>query len=212
MVALLYRLFKAQFNQLAFNDWHQPNPHADLAFAFVHRGKKYYYYPDLNKTPIERYAQIERITTEVMNMLSRAELTLVLDAMEKEAENISNPKLMIKSIGKIMGLVDELKRRHTLLIHPELWFALASAQYICEDQDPTKWDAEYEDLKAKMFRADIEASGGLHDFFTKVGFNRLIPSLPKLSTDFDKLYQDQLAEIKALTDYLSSTNSASTAN
>lgn len=213
MVALIYRLFKAQFNQLAFNDWHQPNPHADLAFAFVHRGKKYYYYPDLNKTPIERYAQIERITTEIQNVLSRRELAIVLDKMEESAALLGEKKTVGKAIGEILGLVGELKRRHTLLIHPELWFALASAQYICEDQDPTKWDAEYEDLKAKMFRADIEAGGGLHDFFIKAGFERFIPSLPKLATDFDKLYQDQAIEIEALTQVISSfTNSAYTAN
>lgn len=208
MVALLYRLFKKQFNQLAFDDWHQPNPHADLVFAFVHRGKKYYHYPDLNKTPIERYAQIERITTEIQNVLSRKELSQVLDAMEESAALLGEKKTVGKAIGEIMGWVQELKRRHSLLIHPELWFALASAQYICEDQDPTKWDAEYEHLKAQMFRADLEASGGLHDFFIKAGFSRLIPSLPKLSSDFDKLFQDQAIEVEALSQYLSSRTSS----
>ncbi len=204
MLKIIYNLFKGKLNQLAFNDWHKPNKWQGLQFAFVFQGKKWYKYTDMNLMPIKRYTEMERLSMEMQNVISKKDMSVFIDLIKSSIDMMMIKGKLPQGMAQISKVATEMEARQTMLIHERIWFEIAACQYIREDEDPTIFNADWENTKAELFKQNVAELGGLHGFFMEAGFERFIPSLAKLAPEFEQLWKEQIAELRAQTQYLAS--------
>ena len=210
MLKLIFRLFKNRFLELAQLETMKPKGEG-LVYAFTFKGKKWYTYEDLNLIPILRYGQFNRFMLEMQNCLTRDEQDMVWDAVETSLEKIASGNKR-KGLADLTNIVEECRKRRTLLYHEEIWFRLACSLYVSEDENAHEWNETYEAQKAEMFKNDVAAFGGMHAFFTQAGWGRYIPSFEKLTSDFDGFIENQREELETLIqtcERIIRTNSAS---
>ena len=204
MIRLLFRWFKPQFIKLAFETQSKKQWLKDTEFAFIDsEGRKYYRFINDMDIPIIRKGNLERLLIEANSKLSRSELNMFLDAMSKTINDVidtSNQKKKVEGIAKIMHLIEEMKRREEMIIHPELMFEIVSALYIREDEDPATWDEDIHTKKVSQFKKDSKA--GLYDFFHQSGLATYLPSLPQLKENLPKYMEETLAMMEKHYQYL----------
>jgi hypothetical protein len=209
MIKLIYKLFKSELNQLAFDDWHKPNKMQGLEFAFVFQGKKWYSYSDFNKMPIARYTEMERLNLEMQNVIDKKDMSVFTELIKSSIEMMMIKGKLPQGMAQISAVAKEMEARQTMLIHERIWFEIAACQYIREDEDPTLYNHSWEQSKAELFKTNVADLGGLHGFFMQAGFERYIPSLAKLEQGYEQLWKQQVEDLRIQTTYLASLISES---
>ena len=174
----LFNLFKTDFLKFAFDEQGKPPSFDLLETIFVDsNGKQYYRYKDDFDIPVLRKGKLEQLIKELGYGISKDEMTLFLDAMEKALNKGQ------ADVSKIGFLVTQMRERKDILIHPEILFEMVTTLYIREDENPALIDEEIHKEKFEQLKKDSQ--GGLYDFFYTAGLSTYIPYLTKLEDDWN---------------------------
>ena len=203
---ILFRLFKKQFNQLAFNDWHKPNRNEGLKFGFVCEGVNYYVYNNVFDLPLARMGKIQVLLTQLASCITDAELQKFLANMDENLNKAMEGNA-VKNFSKIGWLIKEMQTRKEMLVHPELLTRIAAACSIAEGQDPTEWNDEVEYQKFKTFERHLSGEAGLFPFFQSAGLTQFSPGLSNIESDFNQYWEESKSRIAATEQIMQSMKS-----
>lgn len=192
----LFNLFKTDFKKYLFDEQGKPPSFDLLETIFVDsNGKQYYRYKDDFDIPILRKGKLEQLIKELNYGISKDEMTLFLDAMEKALNKGQ------ADVSKIGFLVTQMRERKEILIHPEILFEMVTTLYIREDENPTLIDEEIHADKFQQLKKDSQ--GGLYDFFYTAGLQKYIPYLTKLEDDWSLYLVKAQRELEVQNSFLS---------
>lgn len=202
MIRLFYFLFKSQILKLQYNEQSKKKGFEKLTQVFIDsKGKRYYRYPNDMDIPILRKGELERVLREVQYGLSRDELSDILDAMTKALSDQRGDKI-VPNFAKVGFLVEEIKNRKEMLIHPDLLFEAVAMLYIREDEDPAIVDKEI--VRQKMIQLKEDSKEGLYDFFYTSGLHAYIPFLQKSEEDWMELWEEGKVRMETMKRFLTS--------
>lgn len=191
MIKLIFNLFKKQMIAFAFATQRKQKGFEGLEWCFMDSvGNNYYKYIDDMDMPIERKAQLERYLIELDAKLSRREVKMFVDAMKAKIEEIINSpqKGKITGLASLALMVEEIERREEMILHPELLMDIASVTYIRHDELPQTFDEDIHRQKVTQF--NLDAKGGLYDFFYQGGLSAYMPTFKELQKDFPKYIKE----------------------
>jgi hypothetical protein len=193
---LIYWLFKKQLLKIYYSEQSKKKGFENMTPTFVDSNGKRYFVPvnDFD-IPILRTKAIETAILAISRGLSQDELKKFIEAMKKAVGEGKKP-----DVAMIGHLIIEMEKREDMLLHPDLMFDLVAYRYIREDEDPAVIDKEIHAQKVEQFKKDsIE---GLYDFFYAAGVSQYIPYLTKSESEWNELWQDRTAKIKAMNKHL----------
>ena len=192
----IFNLFKTDFLKYAFDEQSKPPSFDLLETIFVDsNGKRYFRYKDDFDIPILRKGKLEQLIKELGYGISKDEMTLFLDAMEKALNKGQ------ADVSKIGFLVTQMRERKDILIHPEILFEMVTTLYIREDENPALIDEEIHKEKFEQLKKDSQ--GGLYDFFYTAGLQTYIPYLTKLEEDWNLYLEKATKELETQNSFLS---------
>lgn|SRR3990167_7086294 len=207
MIRLIYFLFKSQILKLQYGEQSKKKGFEKLTQVFIDsKGKRYYRYPNDMDIPILRKGALEKCLMEIESGLSGNELERILTAMS-DALNERKGDRMIPNIAKVGFLVEEIRNRKNLLLHPDLLFEAVSILYIREDEDPAKVDGEV--MNQKLVQLKEDSREGLYDFFYTSGLSAYIPFLGKSEDEWMEYYQEGIVKMEAMKKFLSTSEQES---
>jgi hypothetical protein len=185
-----YWLFKSQIKKIQFSEQSKKVGFEKLAFVFTDSNGKDYY----------RYTNDLEIL-EIESGLSGNELERIINAIDAAINEKDKKGMMSPNIGKIGFLIQEIKNRKEILIHPELLFEAVAILYIREDEDPAIVDREI--LKEKIEQLKKDSVEGLYDFFYTSGLSTYIPFLEKSPEEWMGYYEEGKAKLEGMKKFLS---------
>ncbi len=192
----LFNLFKSDFLKFAFDEQSKPVDFNNLETIFLDsNGKKYFRYKDDFDIPILRKGKLEQLIKELGYGISKDELTMFLDAMEKALDKGQ------ADVAKIGFIITEMRDRKDILIHPDILFEMVTTLYIREDENPAVIDEEIHAEKYEQLKKDSQ--GGLYDFFYTAGLTTYIPYLTKLKDDWNLYLEKARAELETQRSFIS---------
>ncbi len=162
--------------------WHNSNFKYQVEKAFTLGGIDYYSCTDFINIPSERAFEAMSFYNELDMKVDKA----FLQGHTSAIENIINSGSI--QISKIAQLNQDLKNRLELVYDPDLLYKLASVVFFDENEDPTRYDKEYNRLKIIKWK-----SLGIDSFFLSVPLNKLLPSF-----DFSKLDSQTFTEMSLI--------------
>lgn len=148
--------------------------------------------------PLPRKLEIERLILELQAGISKNELQLFLEAMKDALSQTDKKGNFRPDIARIGFLVNEMKDRETMLIHPDTIMELLCAVSIREDENPGVWDEEIHRQKLKQLKKDCGDGGGLHDFFQQSSLTELMPYLDTSREKFSEYMRLGKVKVEAL--------------
>lgn len=203
MIRLFYWLFKSQILKLQYHEQSKKAGFEKLTFTFLDsNGKRYYRYTNDLDIPILRKGELERVLMEIESGLSGSELSNILEAMGNAINERKGDK-MTPNISKIGFLIEEIKNRKEMLLHPDLLFEAVAILYIREDEDPAIVDTEI--LREKVKQLKLNSREGLYDFFYTSGLGAYIPFLGKSEEEWMEYYEQGRVKLEAMKTYLSTS-------
>jgi hypothetical protein len=204
LARFFYWLFKDQIKKIQFTEQSKKIGFEKLAFVFRDsNGKDYYRYTNDLEIPILRKGELERVLLEVESGLSGNELERIINAIDDAINEKDKKGHMSPNIGKIGFLIQEIKNRKEMLIHPDLLFEAVAILYIREDEDPAVVDREI--LKEKIVQLKKDSVDGLYDFFYSSGLNTYMPFLEKSPEEWTEYYEEGKAKLEAMQKFLSTS-------
>jgi hypothetical protein len=208
LARFFYWLFKSQIKKIQFSEQSKKIGFEKLAFVFTDsNGKDYYRYTNDLEIPILRKGELERVLLEVESGLSGNELGRIIDAIDAAINEKDKKGMMSPNIGKIGFLIQEIRNRKEILIHPELLFEAVAILYIREDEDPAIVDREI--LKEKIEQLKKDSVEGLYDFFYTSGLSTYIPFLEKSPEEWMEYYEAGKAKLEGMKKFLSTSEQES---
>lgn len=176
------RLVKVLIEEINKN---KPKQLAQTEFIFVDpNGKRYYQYQNLWDMPVCRKQKLEILTKEHQERMSFYDVKTFIKAGKAILEKNDS---VIQKIGYWLGVMED---KANMLFHPYTFLEMAACLIICEDQDPSIWDEEYEAKKIENFKIWSKSGGGLHDFFTQIGLGEYFPFLTSMGSEFNKYFEN----------------------
>jgi len=203
---LFYRLFKKTFLKQFYLDQSFTKYIGNMNRIFVDsNGMEYYSYEDDFNLPVVRFKEIEKRVMQMHYALSDTNIDLFCDAMEKALNSGRKAEL-----GKIGALINELRKRKDILLHPDLMFDLVAFKLIRKDENPAEINMIIHAQKVEQFKKDSLA--GLYDFFHNVGLLQYMPYLENLKGDLPDLMREASIELIAaeiwMKDYITEPKSS----
>ena len=204
MIRLIYRLFKKEFNQLAYLDQIKVDKRQGLRFGFVMDGVNYYVYGNIFDMPMLRLHKIQMLVNQLRMVVNDEEMQKFIDNM-KDALDKATSGGQVKQIARIGFLIEQLDFRKKNLIHPDLMLQISAACCIAEDEDPTEWNDENEARKLERIKRHY-SEGALFPFFRSVGLTQFLPNLNTIEADFQRFWEESTSQIAAMNQILNESN------
>lgn len=194
---ILFFLFRKQMIQLVFNSQRKPVDFSKLEQVFIDsNGKKYYRYIDDRDMPIVRKAYIDKCFRELGCMLHDRELQRFIEAFEVALNKKDKKNQPYIDLSFIVHLIQEIKNRKEMLIHPDIVMDLVTTVYIREDENPGEVDEDIHQQKVEQFK--IDSKGGLYDFFYSAALTRYLPYSHISKREFRRLMEEAGMKTEAL--------------
>jgi hypothetical protein len=148
--------------------------------------------------PLERFSMSMALLERLSSGISGTEMEMILEAMEKAlSAGLSNPK----NAALIATYIHIIRERQDTIIHRDILLNIAATWIIRDDEDPTIINNDIHKEKLEVF--EKMCNGGVHDFFTILGIEPLIPLMSMSPEDMKNLWvynaEQQRNLIKALT-------------
>ena len=202
---IIFYLFRKQFIKLAFNTQSKPKGFEDMEWCFIDsNGKNYYKHIKDDEIPIIRKLYLCLFDGELSAKVNGRELLLIGDAFRKAAYGAVEAKTNLERhphLQNIILLVEEIEKRHSMILHLDLMFDIISVLYVREDEDPALFDKDIHNQKVNQFKQD--SAGGLYDFFYQGGFAQFMPSFKDMRKDFPAYLNESEAILKGTENLLS---------
>jgi hypothetical protein len=169
-----------------------------LVKVFTQDGYNYLRFPKETNMPLERFSMSMALLERLSSGISGTEMEMILEAMEKAlSAGLSNPK----NAALVATYIHIIRERQDTIIHRDLLLNIAATWIIRDDEDPTIINNDIHKEKLEVF--EKMCNGGVHDFFTRVAIEPLIPLMSMSAEDMQKLWvynqEAQKNLIKALT-------------
>lgn len=191
-IKIIYWLFEKQILKIYFNKQSKSKGFSDMIKAFVDsNGVQYYTWSDDFEIPINRAKEIEKRLMRLKAGLSDENIALFCETMEVALNKGTKPDLAM-----IGFLVKEMKARQDMLLHPDLMFDLIALKYVRSDEKPHEVSEKIMVEKVEQFKKD--SGGGLYSFFYERGILNYLPYIQKLESDWDTLWKQSEAKLKAM--------------
>ena len=148
--------------------------------------------------PLERFSMSMALLERLSSGISGSEMEGILDGMEKAlSAGLSNPK----NAALLATYIHIIRERQDTIIHRDLLLNIAATWIIRDDENPNIINNDIHKKKLEVF--EKMCNGGVHDFFSRVGIEPLIPLMSMSAEDMQKLWEynreAQRNLIKALT-------------
>jgi hypothetical protein len=195
MIALLYRLFKKDFDQLSFDAKHQTNAQFGLKYAFTLQGVNYYAFNSIYEMPLIRLGKIQLLLGQLSACVSDSELNRFIQLMEESLDKATQGS-SVQNLAKIGWAITELKNRKKLLVHGDVMLQICSAAVVREGEDAAIWNDENEYRKFELFKAAYSGEG-VNDFFRCAGLATYWPALNVIESDLTILLAESEIYLKA---------------
>ena len=181
-----------------FNKWSNNQKSYNLTKVFTQDGYNYLRFPKETNMPLERFSMSMALLERLSSGISGSEMEGILTGMEKAlSAGLSNPK----NAALVATYIHIIRERQDTIIHRDILLNIAATWIIREDEDPTIINNDIHNEKLKVFEA--MCNGGVHDFFTRLAIEPLIPLMSMSAEDMQKLWvynkEAQRNLIKALT-------------
>ena len=181
-----------------FNRWNKKQTSYNLVKVFTQDGYNYLRFPKETNMPLERFSMSMALLERLSSGISGAEMDMILEAMEKAlSAGLSNPK----NAALVATYIHIIRERQDTIIHRDLLLNIAATWIIRDDEDPTIINNDIHKEKLEVF--EKMCNGGVHDFFSRLGIEPLIPLMSMSAEDMQKLWvynvEAQRNLIKALT-------------
>lgn len=188
---IFYKALKPWFLKHYYLDQPKKSGFENMHKAFVDKAGQVYYVPKNDfDYPIARVKEIQKRLSRLDSGLNESTIDMFIEAMRKSLGKGKQP-----DISRIGFLIEEMALRKEILIDNELFFDILALRYIRADETPAIVDKEIHTQKVKQF--ELDSSGGLYDFFYKMGLMTLIPYLSKLEDDWQEYTEMSIARMKA---------------
>lgn len=194
MIKLLFNLFKPQFLKLAFCEQGKPKDLSSFEFAFIDtEGNRYFRPIDLTNSFSQlRLSKLTELAQELESAITGNELRRFLISL-LELYN-SEDKHRHTKIGAIL---QEMSERDSNILREDIIIELISAFNIREDESLTIFDEDIHQQKITQLTKDIQAGGGLYDFFQLSGLKTFIPFLDMPQKELEAYITQSKAKIEA---------------
>jgi len=181
-----------------FNKWNKKQSSYNLVKVFTQDGYNYLRFPKETNMPLERFSMSMALLERLSSGISGTEMEMILEAMEKAlSAGLSNPK----NAALIATYIHIIRERQDTIIHRDILLNIAATWIIRDDEDPTIINNDIHKEKLEVF--EKMCNGGVHDFFTILGIEPLIPLMSMSPEDMKNLWvynaEQQRNLIKALT-------------
>ena len=197
--AELWKLHREEFLKILSAE-RKPLHLSSLSFAFVDSdGKKYFRFPKDVTLPGERFGKLNEYVTFISKGLTAEEDIMLDEAIERLLEaGIGKSQKNVSAIGAIL---QERKKRRSLVIHTELLYNFIAVQLIREDESPESFDNDIQMQKVTMFK-QMTKTGSTYFFFQKQELNRLSNLSGMSQSEWDQYWQESLIQHRALPESL----------
>ena len=197
--AELWKLHREEFLKILSAE-RKPLHLSSLSFAFVDSdGKKYFRFPKDVTLPGERFGKLNEYVTFISKGLTAEEDIMLDEAIERLLEaGIGKSQKNVSAIGAIL---QERKKRRSLVIHTELLYNFIAVQLIREDESPESFDNDIQMQKVTMFK-QMTKTGSTYFFFQKQELNRLSNLSGMSQSEWDQYWQESLIQQRALPESL----------
>lgn len=197
--AELWKLHREEFLKILSAE-RKPLHLNSLSFAFVDSdGKKYFRFPKDVTLPGERFGKLNEYVTFISKGLTAEEDIMLDEAIERLLEaGIGKSQKNVSAIGAIL---QERKKRRSLVIHTELLYNFIAVQLIREDESPESFDNDIQMQKVTMFK-QMTKTGSTYFFFQKQELNRLSNLSDMSQSEWDQYWQESLIQQRALPESL----------
>lgn len=197
--AELWKLHREEFLKILSAE-RKPLHLNSLSFAFVDSdGKKYFRFPKDVTLPGERFGKLNEYVTFISKGLTAEEDIMLDEAIERLLEaGIGKSQKNVSAIGAIL---QERKKRRSLVIHTELLYNFIAVQLIREDESPESFDNDIQMQKVTMFK-QMTKTGSTYFFFQKQELNRLSNLSGMSQSEWDQYWQESLIQQRALPESL----------
>ena len=181
-----------------YNRWSTKQSSYNLVKVFTQDGYNYLRFPKETNMPLERFSMSMALLERLSSGISGSEMEGILEGMEKAlAAGLTNPK----NAALVATYIHIIRERQDTIIHRDLLLNIAATWLIRDDEDPTIINGDIHKEKLEVF--EKMCNGGVHDFFTRVAIEPLIPLMSMSPEDMQKLWvynqEAQRNLIKALT-------------
>lgn len=194
-----YTLIKSSFLRWYEEKVHKRLKNTDLIKSFVDKeGRQYYRFPEDMSLPVMRMGKLLDYTVYMSAGLTRQELSEIIE----HADKLFTEGMKIgKNASKIAFLLYEIRRRHEIIIHPELLLNILAVHNIREDEDPATFNEEIHLQKVASVKEEVE-KGNNYFFYQAPELKRVTDSLGITSDELTKLYAEAQVTVKALNEAL----------
>lgn len=191
----LWKLHREDFLKILSAE-RKPLHLTSLSYAFVDsNGKKYFRFPKDVTLPGERFGKLNEYVTFISKGLTAEEDILLDESIERLLEaGIGKSQKNVSAIGAIL---QERKKRRSLVIHTELLYNLMAVQLIREDESTESFDNDIQMQKVMMFK-QMTKEGSTYFFFQKQELNRLSNLSGMSQSEWDQYWEESLIQQKAL--------------
>lgn len=160
----------AWWHELIGGKNHFPKIEYVIKPAFTVKGREFFQMDDLFNMPYERGTTCLRYYTEFNMRVDREFLMSHTKAMNELLLFMPGKSI---DLVKIKQLNDQLSDRLTWIMDGDLAYKLASVVFFDKHEDPTKYDAKYNQDKIAFWKKEMAAK----EFFFMMPLQQLIPFL-----------------------------------
>lgn len=178
----------------------------ELIFILDHPGpNKYYRYTDEFNIPLDRYGYLQDHLTAMNAKLSRSELEMLLTLWDKNFESFMNMaagKLRTKPLAEVGFIIQEIRDRKDVILHPDIFEDIVATIYIREDEIGKPYNEKIHDQKKTAFKA-AKKKESFDPFYLK-GLDAYLPLLKSMPEELKASSLESLPQVRALQERMKS--------
>ncbi len=200
----VWKTHKEFFLKKLAADQHQPFDRGKLEYRFIDmNGKTYWAFPKDLPKPIERLGQEMNFMMWMSSGLSSKEIDSLFDAMDKA---LMHGIKTGKNGARIGALIEEGRKRKSMVLHTELLYNYIACCWIREDENPLVYNNDIQKEKVDQFKKEVAESGS-YFFFRKPELERLNYLWNLTEGEWNQYWQDSLLKQEMLPQVLKTISS-----
>lgn len=201
ILRFLHKRFKAQYASILYEDAKRPKDFDNMEHCFVDSiGVNYYTWPIKEQVPGLRFSKAESLHVQILAGISHIEWGQFITDMRK-AINRQAEGAFIPDIARIAVLIEEMDKRATIGMYPDLMYELIATLYVREDENPL--DIEDIMLAKKVAQFKKDSRSGVYDFFAKGHIQRYLTSLTMPEKEWMERWNQAELTLKSMSKFLS---------